>query len=238
MKPSDRLRQARIQAGYSTATDAAKAFGWPRDSYTSNENGNRSITQKKAETYASAFNVSPSWLLFGTEKDQPTQSKHKPQKNQETTFREAPHSQADENIRSNASQPRPISIISGVLPVYGTTSGDTDGFILEQPLDTIPAPSQLMHVPEAYAVYVSGDTMSPRMEEGEAVFVNPRKPAKVGDYVVIQIRDEEAVRCYVKRYEGREAGYRLLAQLNPPEQIKFHESDVVAMHRIVAVSYV
>ena len=59
---SDRLRQARLDAGYETAAAAAEAFGWNRNTYASNENGNAPFSYRKAKDYAAAFGVSTEWL--------------------------------------------------------------------------------------------------------------------------------------------------------------------------------
>jgi transcriptional regulator with XRE-family HTH domain len=59
---SDRLRQARLDAGYETAAAAAEAFGWNRNTYASNENGNAPFSYRKAKDYAAAFGVSAEWL--------------------------------------------------------------------------------------------------------------------------------------------------------------------------------
>jgi DNA-binding XRE family transcriptional regulator len=37
---AQRLRQARIDRGHDTAAAAAEAFGWSRNTYAANENGN------------------------------------------------------------------------------------------------------------------------------------------------------------------------------------------------------
>ena len=58
----DRLRQARIAAGYRFATRAAEAFGWNVNSYKSNENGNAPFSYDQGKVYARAFKVSPVWL--------------------------------------------------------------------------------------------------------------------------------------------------------------------------------
>lgn len=62
---ADRLREARIEAGYKTATDAAKAFGWNENSYRSSENGQRAPGRATAVKYARAFRVAVDWLLTG-----------------------------------------------------------------------------------------------------------------------------------------------------------------------------
>ena len=61
-KRSDRLRQARLKAGYATAAAAAEAFGWNRNTYASNENGNAPFSFRRSKEYAAAFNVRPEWL--------------------------------------------------------------------------------------------------------------------------------------------------------------------------------
>ena len=57
-----RLRQARLAKGFDTAAAAADAFGWNRNTYGSNENGNAPFSYRKAKEYAAAFGVRPEWL--------------------------------------------------------------------------------------------------------------------------------------------------------------------------------
>lgn len=66
--PSERLRHAREAAGYHSAADAARSVaGINQSTLNSNENGNRAISRKMAQVYASAFNVDPGWILYGEE---------------------------------------------------------------------------------------------------------------------------------------------------------------------------
>ena len=57
-----RLRVARTEKGFDTAAAAAEAFGWNRNTYASNENGNAPFSYRKAKEYAAAFGVRPEWL--------------------------------------------------------------------------------------------------------------------------------------------------------------------------------
>jgi transcriptional regulator with XRE-family HTH domain len=57
-----RLRQARMAKGFDTAAAAADAFGWNRNTYGSNENGNAPFSYRRAKDYAAAFGVRPEWL--------------------------------------------------------------------------------------------------------------------------------------------------------------------------------
>lgn len=70
MKPqlarAERLRQARLSAGYPAAKAAANAFGWNHNTYSSNENGNAPFSYAKAKVYAEAFGVRADWLYDGS----------------------------------------------------------------------------------------------------------------------------------------------------------------------------
>ena len=60
-----RLKTARVQQGFPTAAAAAAAFGWNRNTYASNENGNAPFSYRRAHVYAAAFGVDPTWLYTG-----------------------------------------------------------------------------------------------------------------------------------------------------------------------------
>ena len=57
-----RLREARLAKGFETAAAAADAFGWNRNTYASNENGNAPFSYRRAKEYAVAFGVGAEWL--------------------------------------------------------------------------------------------------------------------------------------------------------------------------------
>lgn len=61
----ERLRQARENAGFPHASDAAKRFGWAAPTYSSHENGHRGMTTDAVAKYAAAFRVPVEWLLNG-----------------------------------------------------------------------------------------------------------------------------------------------------------------------------
>lgn len=63
-EPYDRLKAARIRAGYDTALSACEAFGWKQSAYSHHETGRNGFA-KVAGRYAKAFRVSVEWLLTG-----------------------------------------------------------------------------------------------------------------------------------------------------------------------------
>ena len=64
--PNERLKFARLRAGFTTAAKAADAMGIPRPTYMGHENGHRGFPAKRAPQYGRKFKVSAEWLLYGT----------------------------------------------------------------------------------------------------------------------------------------------------------------------------
>lgn len=61
------LRQARLDAGYSSAAKAARALGMKEAAYTHHENGTRGISNEAAMLYGRKFKVDPGALVGLTE---------------------------------------------------------------------------------------------------------------------------------------------------------------------------
>ena len=74
--PHDRLRSARERAGFESAAEAARTFGWPESRYRHHENGTRGIPLKHAEAYGRAYKVSPAWIV-GFKTDQVLSTREK-----------------------------------------------------------------------------------------------------------------------------------------------------------------
>lgn len=73
--PADRLRKLRIARGFESAKEAARAFGWNENTYSSHEGGVRGIRKSAAERYAKAYRSTPGFILFGGGKDLPVINK-------------------------------------------------------------------------------------------------------------------------------------------------------------------
>jgi phage repressor protein C with HTH and peptisase S24 domain len=65
VEPHERLRRARVAAGYKNASVAAVAIGVNRATYLGHENGSRAILSKQATLYGEKFGVSPGWIMLG-----------------------------------------------------------------------------------------------------------------------------------------------------------------------------
>ena len=63
--PAERLQFLRKRAGFATASDAARAYGWTISTYLGHENGDRSPGRESAKRYAAAFKERWEWILEG-----------------------------------------------------------------------------------------------------------------------------------------------------------------------------
>ena len=125
-----------------------------------------------------------------------------------------------------------------MLPILGEAVGGESGeYIFNgQILDYTPCPPQLANVPGAYAVLLDGVSMIPRYYPRETCYVNPVKPVRRGDHVVVQVRarnEGDPPRGFVKRFVGWQGARLVLEQYNPHDEIDFPRDDIVSVHLIV-----
>lgn len=136
--------------------------------------------------------------------------------------------------------PPPRAAMPRDVPVLGTAAGSARGaFQLDTAaIDYVRRPPGIGASRDIYALYVVGSSMSPRFEEGELIYVSERRPARVGDYVVVQTvaPDDGLVQAYVKRLARRTDATLLLEQFNPRAEIRLDLAQVRAVHRILTLN--
>lgn len=141
------------------------------------------------------------------------------------------------------------------LPILGTALGhslsfdENGGAEIEQTLlepteviRNIARPAVLVEDPHAYAVYIQGDSMSPRYEPGELAVVSTRKAPQLGDDVIVQLTGspedgtgDEVVCVLIKRLVRRSASWVELRQFNPPCDFRVERARVRHIHRITPI---
>jgi phage repressor protein C with HTH and peptisase S24 domain len=128
----------------------------------------------------------------------------------------------------------PVALPGGRdLPVCGGARGGSDAMFLDQgtPIDWVQRPPQLVGVPDAFAVYVVNDSMSPRYEPGDILFMHPTQPPSRGSFVVVELSDQEA---YVKQLVSQTAEALVLREFQPaPREFSVPRSRVKALYRVV-----
>lgn len=133
--------------------------------------------------------------------------------------------------------PMTIGKPTRMLPVLGEVVGGDDGQydFNGTVLDYVACPPSLANVPDAYAVWIDGESMYPRFKSGELAYVHPRKPARKGDDVVVQVKpkvEDMPPRGFVKELVGYIGDKLVLKQYNPDVRIEFPRDDIVSIHVI------
>lgn len=226
----ERLRKARIDAGFRYASDAANALGVTASTYRAHENGQNDFGLEEATLYGKKFGVSPLWIMA---------SHIQPALDPSVSIQNGLLISSDEHAAYDSPNARIGDRITGVgrrIPVYGQAVGGVDGeFEMNgNVLFEVLAPPILSGISKAYGVSISGDSMWPRYEDGEVAFVDPTRRVKKGDYVIVQIRHPslEVPLAYVKRFLRWNSEELVLEQFNPAKELRFPAADVVTVHYI------
>lgn len=165
-----RLKSARLAAGFKTAAAAAQSYGWNRNTYASNENGNAPFSFAKAKSYGEAFNVRPEFLYDG----------------QDTT-----DSDAKPSARRLESSP--------LIPIIGRVGADPGGAVLfatgQAAGDLVPLPPGGSR--RAVALLIAGHSMRGLADDGGLIYFEDQRtsPSRdmLGQVVVVETDTDEVL---------------------------------------------
>ena len=212
MDLKERIKNSRIAAKM-TQEELARAVGKTRNAVTQWESGVSRPRLNTLEEIAEALEVSVDWLLTGN----------------------TPNVAGTETTRTN-SKMSDVKFTNGTLPprqympqdvpVVGTAACNSDygSFKLDTSIiDYVHRPPALLMTKDLYALYVEGDTMEPRFNAGDLVFVHPHKPVRIGDSVVVQIAKtiDEPIEAMIAVLAKRTWHEAFIQKYNPDKIINF-----------------
>ncbi len=251
-KPA-RLRWAR-SLEYDSAAEFARVLEIPEVTYRAHESGTRNFGEAAARRYAAHLGVSWVWLLTGEGQPgladprlRPGHFGEVPGGELEQTAAGAGGGAAAEGGIADPQRATPVgqAITSRAMPrdveVHGTAVGGDGGeFAFNgEVIDRVRRPPGVAAASGIFAVYVSGDSMAPRYDPGDLVYVNPHLPARAGTDVIVELHgaDGEPGPCFVKRLLRRAGGQVVLAQFNPPrDDIQIAETRIKQVYRILTTA--
>lgn len=117
------------------------------------------------------------------------------------------------------------------IPIRGG-GGMEVGTPEQGPVGCTPRPANLAGVHGAYAIYMRGETMEPRYEQGWLLHVNPNKPPTRGRDVVVYKKDRTML---INQFVRWDDDTLILRQLNPPQELRMPRDQVIACHLVVGV---
>ena len=185
-----RLRNARLKAGFSSATKAADALGISHSTYRAHENGQNEFGPQEAAVYGRKFDVSASYLLTGEE-----------------NVRRKIISSFDPDIPDGLQEEAAVSsqLKEGQIPEIDVKAGMGGGgeiMIVNQTKNAMTVSTEVIRdfwrLPENLLVKLNvvasnvavlpayGDSMSPTINDGDAVFIDisHRVPSPPGIYAI------------------------------------------------------
>lgn len=124
------------------------------------------------------------------------------------------------------------------VPVYGRAQGGSEGAFEfnGEIMGWEMRPPVLDGVRDAYAVYVDGASMYPRYKSGETVWVNPNRPPRREDDVIVQLygdSEDDPPLGFVKEFVGYAGNDLVVRQHNPAGEIRYPRERVKFVHLIV-----
>lgn len=207
MNIGERIRTLRERAGLSQAQLGQRAGGVRPPAVTQWETGQTMPDPRRLPLIAAALGVGLEELVADIHAGEPARRGRR--------AAEAPADAADvpapasglaggDSHLASARRVPAVASMARDLPVRGTTVGGADGeFVLNgETVDLVRRPPGISPTANVFALYVQGDSMSPRYERGDLVYVNTLKPPTPGSDVVIELhpaKGEAAGACYIKR---------------------------------------
>lgn len=118
------------------------------------------------------------------------------------------------------------------LPVFGTAQGGSGALIVtDLAVDYVTRPAPLLRVRDGYGMIVTGESMSPKIENGDTVLVNPHLPPRNGDTCVFRChQDDGTVLVIVKRLRRFNDESWFVSQHNPPKDFTLKRSEWQVCH--------
>lgn len=181
-------------------------------------------TGKTLAAIAKGFGVPAAWLLDTTSLDLPV-----------------PLATAVPDVRNygpGSTPPFPSrDDMANDIPVRGTAAGShTRGAfqLTTDVIDYVRRPPALIGARDIYALYVEGESMAPQYSPGDIIFVNPNKPVRVGDPVVVQTsyvdgEYEGTIGLYLRRDET----WITIGKHNPQAEVKIRRGNSTVVHKVL-----
>lgn len=123
------------------------------------------------------------------------------------------------------------------FPVYAAAQGgDGHQIVTFDAIDYVKRPAVVEHVPDAYGLYIVGESMVPAFEPGDMALVNPRLPAardKNAVFYHVPPTSGGDVEAIVKRLMSFSERDWHLRQWNPSRDFTEARADWPVCHRIV-----
>jgi phage repressor protein C with HTH and peptisase S24 domain len=91
-------------------------------------------------------------------------------------------------------------------------------------------PADLQGVRDAFAVYVTGDSMVPKYKDQDLAYVHPSKQPGKGRFVLVETQEHSG---FIKQFERWDGETLVLRQFNPAREIRLPRERVLRMMLVI-----
>ena len=231
---AERLKWARKQAGYVTAADFARQHRLTEVTYRAHENGLRGLSERMARRYAAALQgASWVWLLTGSGEPFETSGAG----TVETDIQ--PAGEAVAGPTQVVALP-PMSQLPRDVEVLGVAVGGEDGVFAfnGSVADYVRRPPGIQAADQIFGLYVVGDSMAPRYEDGDLIYVHKGRRPAIGNDVVVELvgSDGQPGHCFIKRLIRRTGRDVVPRQFNPDREVRISAGRVKQIYKILTTA--
>lgn len=228
----DRVRAEREARGWSQAELAKRVVragfkSMSQPGIRKIESGDTKVPDCRNEL-AAALGVSLRWLQEGKGDkhagvSSPALPPHSPVLFFQSTLPEMdprPPESAPPRVETTAAPPLPGR---PDIPVWASAEAGANGamVLINEPIDWIRRSEKMQGVRSPFAFYVIGSSMSPAIEHGEQVVINPSRLPTVGkDHVFLQTQEDGTILALVKRLVRNGATAWRVRQFNPERELE------------------
>lgn len=207
MSIGDRIKDARKKAGISQA-ELARLVGRSQSAVAEWETGGTEPRRNIVEKIATVLDVSPLWLEIGGVVE--AGRSYEPVPTEDAGGQEGAQSRQEPG------------------PVYATIAGDDGEQIVGvNVVEYRPKPSKWNNVKGLYGFYVISDSMEPRINAGELIWVHPnRRPAPGQEAVFTRLdSNQDGAHAAVKVYMGQTPTTWVVKQYNPEKEYDLSKAE-------------
>jgi len=141
------------------------------------------------------------------------------------------HSRPEPRTTGRPQQPAPFGRLQD-LPILGRAQGGSDGNMTlnDTAIDWTFRPADLQGVRDAFAVFVTGDSMVPKYKNQDLAYVHPSKRPVKDRFVLVETVDHSG---FIKQFVRWDGDTLVLRQFNPAQEILLPRQEVLRLMLVI-----
>ncbi|MUZ53059.1 XRE family transcriptional regulator [Agrobacterium vitis] len=137
--------------------------------------------------------------------------------------------------------PAPTATTAKDVPVLGSAAGSlvNGSFALrDEVVDYVARPPAMSSAKGLYSLFVEGESMQPQFYPGDIIFINPDRPVRPGDTVIVRSKGEEGREVVsLGILKDRRGGQIVIGKHNYGKPtVSIPSSHIIAVHKVLSIN--